>query len=460
MSAKVSLLRKDGWQNLFTKIGTQLDRVKSTQYARDRFKNKVLLESIYLSDGLGRRIVDIVPNDGTREWITIPEDTDGLLLEELDRLQARVLFRRAWKWARLYGGAVILLGADDGGDFEEPLNETNIRSVEFLRVYDRWQTSWTYPDLETNPQSPEYGKPQFFWIAPYNMPGAFRVHKSRLLRFEGDELPDKTRIENHTWGASEFESVYETLKTFGFAFQASANIISDFIQTTLTVKNLQNMIAAGNESQIITRLSLIDQSRSMINTILLDENESYTKVASSVAGLPDLLDRFSFLICAVTGIPMSRLFGRSPSGLTASSETESDQYFDMVAAQQNDILLEPLNRLKQLLLLAADSKISNADPTKYTIEFNPLWQMSDKEQADMRYVMAQADNLYAGMGAVDPQDIAKSRFGGDKYSIETQYDQALQNKMAAERKAAFEATINPEAGDATDPSAEPPDRSA
>lgn len=444
---KASILpfRLDGFANFFTRFGTAKDRVASSGINLDKqpFRTEPELTAIYRSDGIGRRIVDLPVNDGTRKWIEFPEDTDGKLVKELAKIKTKQAIRNAWRWARLYGGGVIVMGIDDGaGDFAEPLNEDNIRSIAFLRVFDRYRVQFSYTDLETDSSDPNYGNPRQYTIQPINMP-QFICHHSRLIRFDGAELPDRERLQNQGWGASEFEAIFESLKSFNISHAGAANIITDFIQTVLSIQNLQAMLAAGQEELVKKRLDIIDRGRSVLNTILLDQNEQYSKQASSVAGLPDLLDRFQFLLCAVTGIPMSILFGRSPSGLNANGDSEKGMWYDLVGSEQQDIALDPIDRIKSLTLKSKESSIKSDTPEEYTTKFCDLNEMTEKERADARYVVAQADHIYMADGAVDPLDIAESRFGGNSYSAETTIDKESMDLMKATRAAVADQTINP-----------------
>ena len=57
--------------------------------------------------------------------------------DALDRLDWEEKATTAIRWARLFGGAVIVMLLDDGRGLEEPVNWQDIRSVEELRVYER-----------------------------------------------------------------------------------------------------------------------------------------------------------------------------------------------------------------------------------------------------------------------------------------------------------------------------------
>ena len=48
--------------------------------------------------------------------------------------------------------------------------------------------------------------------------------------------------------------------------------------------------------------------------------------------------------------------------------------------------------------------------------------MDDKEVATIHKTQAEADQIYMQNGVLDPNEVAKSRFSGDEYTLETAID--------------------------------------
>ena len=66
-------------------------------------------------------------------------------------------------------------------------------------------------------------------------------------------------------------------------------------------------------------------------------------------------------------IPVTRLLGQSPAGLSATGESDTRNYYDMIAARQEVELRPRLERLDRLVLHSA-----GVDPEALTFEFRPL----------------------------------------------------------------------------------------
>lgn len=423
MSKKYSVVKAviDGWQNLLTGAGIiNRDKTRHTKYGIVTTLDQVTLTDLYRGDGFGRKIVDLPAREMFREWIEIEGDTEGLTIQELKRLKAKQMLRLETTWAFVYGGALAVMVIDDGGELEDPVNEESIKKVESIQVYNRHQVHWTLADQYQDPKDPKFGKPEFYTVRPYTLP-FFRVHETRILLIDGKPVPDRIRRQNNGWGDSVYQATYERLKAIGSAYMGAENIVDEFVTALLTIENLQDLIATGQEDLVLKRLNLIDQSRHIINCTLLDKDEKYERHSAQVRGLSDLLDRFTESLAAVTEIPVSILMGRSQKGLSAGGAQATDlrNWYDKISGDQEDMIEDPLSKLIWYIMKSTDSLFRGQPLDKWKIIFRPLWQPTEKEIVETRGIQAETDERYIDSGVLRPEEVSISRFGGDRYSIET-----------------------------------------
>jgi len=410
--------RVDGWNNLFTGMGTLHDKRMSTTFSAKSFMNEMELSDLYVDDGIAKRIVDIIPDEMLKKGFEIEGDEASLVQSTLEELGALHEIEMSLKWNRLFGGAVCVMGIDDGGKLDTPLNETIIRTLDFLRVYDRFRVQWTSNDLYIDPEEKKYGKVQWYTIYPvgsYGVNSGFRVHESRCLVLSGVSIPDQARQLNQGWGASYLQHCYDQIRDLNDVYGGLGHIVQDFVFGTLTIQNLQELMAAGKEQLVKDRLELMDLSRHMINTLLLDERETYTKHASTVSGLAEIVEKFVQAVCMVTGIPMRKLIGQQGGGLNNEGKGESDDFFDMIQENQQKDLKPLLERLTKIIMLSKDGYFKGIEPEDWKIKFNPLKQTSETEDATVKKTNAEADCAYVNAGVLDAAEVAESRFGGDTY---------------------------------------------
>jgi len=410
--------RVDGWQNLLTGYGVRgIDKRMSTEFVGAQRLSEAIQTNMFTGDGFAQRIISLPVDDMVREWFRIEGDTEGLILDALKALQAKACITRALKWARLYGGAVVVMGIDDGGELAQPLNENNIRNVDFLRVYDRYRVS-RHKEYMT-PESPKYGQVEQYMVSPCSGT-PYYVHESRILIFDGIDVPDSVRQNNNGWGDSVLQAIYPRIRGLGEAYGNIETIISEFIIGKLTIKNLGELLATGQESLVHSRLSQIDLSKHVINSILLDESETFDRVSATVSGLEKLMGLLVQACSAVTGIPVTLLIGESPAGLQATGASDIRLYYDAIAADQETILRPSLEKLAKYIMLSKEGPTGGKEIDGWAIEFNSLWQQTEKELAETRKITAETDGIYITNGVLLPEEVAASRFGGNKYSAETE----------------------------------------
>lgn len=435
--------RQDGWANLLTGLGVSgLDKKMSTTFGQAKKFTEDELNKLYRSEGFAKRLVNIVADEMVREWFHVANDTDNVIVEALNDLKAKTIINRHLRWDRLHGGAATLMLVDDGQTGEDvlskPLAEDRLKKIVDFRTYDRWAVQWDAADLYDDPANAKFGTPELYQLNPRSGGLAmFKVHESRLLITHGVDITDIERSKNNGWGDSVIQAAYTQLRSLGSVYGSVETILDDFIQAVMSIENLQDLIASGKEDIIKKRLQVLDMSRHLLNTLLIDTREKYEKKASTVTGLDGIIDKFASALSAVSGIPVSLFMGESPKGLNAAgAEATGLRYFyDMVAAAQESKLQPVLERLVYLIQISKEGPTKGKELEDWAIQFNPLWQPTEKEVVEMRKTQAETDKIYESMGTLSAEEIRESRFGGESYSIETNLDDAAYEAEKAEREA-------------------------
>lgn len=414
--------RTDGWQNVYSGMGISgQDKRASTTFGTPMKLGEQELDDLYRGDGFGRRIVDLVANDMVREWFYVEGDTDGDTLAALKKLRYKRHLTKAIRQARLMGGAGIFMMVDDGADDPaEPLIPDRVKKIESLKVYNRYELSrleW-YQD----PDEPNIGQTSVYTINPRDQAShTFNVHETRLLKIDGADVSTRVRWQsNDGWGDSVLQSAYSQLQGLASMLGSVETILGEFVIGSLTIKNLADMIAAGQEALIQKRLQQMDMAKHILNTILLDDEEIFNRESTTVSGIDKLIETVLMALSAVTGIPVTRLMGKSPAGLQATGESDTRDYYDMIAGEQEDKLQSETERLIGLIYGSSEYKgWKPKDEQDIEVVFNPLWQPTEKEVAETRKTQAETDALYIDRAVLLPEEVANSRFGGDEYSLDT-----------------------------------------
>lgn len=404
----------DGWQNALTGMGIEgRDKRTATHASFSGPLNEQAVEQIYASGKLSRRIIDLLPRDATREFIRFKKE-DQKTKDEIDRIKVRSKVAEAWSKARIYGGSGILINTGDQVEqWKEPLDFKKVQKIFSLIVFNRHELQATTQDLEVNPNDENFGMPKQYTYQPRVTNSALNnvvIHHSRIVRFDGEPLPDIMQANNEYWGDSVFSSVLEELTDYNASYAGVATLVQDFRLLLYTIEGLSKDFAAGQESKIRKRVITMNLVRSILGTYVLDNDEKLESLSPNVANLDKLLQEMKLRLQAATDIPHTILFNESPSGMSATGKSEERIWYDYVASNQEVYLQPKLDQIFKVMFLAKQGPTGGKEPKDWTYEFVPLWQLTEKEQAEVGKLNMETDKGYVEMGVLDSTQVRENRF--------------------------------------------------
>jgi len=419
--------RRDGFQNVMSGLNTTgLDRTSNTFYRSNNWRrglerywsNRFSLYDygdLYLNNGIVQKIIDRPSDDCFQQGIIIEGDEEGSIEDEYDRLFVLPKMADAVRWSRLYGGAAILIIAKDGGTFDDELNYDAIDTVEELQVYPLPSikpTEIVYTAFDTDDVK-KVGQPMFYDITA---PGvqAFRVHETRLLLMSGEPLPDRfVHMQSMNWiGRSIITGCIEDISRYDQALQWSIRLLERKQQGIYSMEGLGELFAQEADDLVSKRINLVDLVRGNLNSVVVDKNDAYTIENLGLDGVQSLLQEYQVAISAAANIPVVILFGKSTTGLNATGAGDLESYYGMVGHIQQVIAKPVLEKLTAILYV--QRTYTGQLPDTWHIEFNPLWQASDQEQATANNLNQQANNTEVTMlmtlmngGIISPEEVRK-----------------------------------------------------
>jgi 2'-5' RNA ligase len=259
------------------------------------------------------------------------------------------------------------------------------------------------------------------------------VHHSRVIRFDGAMTDDERKVANLGWSDSELQRVFSELQQFRGAYAATGALLQDSSQGVLKMKKLYENIVADKQDILKKRLELMELSRSVGRSIMIDMEEDYQRVESGVlAGVPLVVDKFMLLLAGAVPMPVTVLMGQSPAGMNATGESDITLWYDTVRDGTTNVLKPRAERLVRMLLLAKDGPTGGVEPKSWSVQFPSLWQPTPSQEQDLRNKQAQTDQVYIDKGVLTPEEVALNRFRSEGWSAETSIDMEV-------RRAALEA---------------------
>jgi phage-related protein (TIGR01555 family) len=201
-------------------------------------------------------------------------------------------------------------------------------------------------------------------------------------------------------------------------------------------------------------MDMIRQYQSNEGMTIMDAKDKFEAHSYSYAGLSDVLAQFGQQVSGAFGIPLVRLFGQSPAGFS-TGDTDLANYYDNVSTKQERKLRRPVRKLFEVLHM---SLFAQPLPDDFAFEFNELWQVSDKERAEIANTVVDATTkaVDAGLmtdkaGALHLQETSRvTGFGGtisdedidNANDLPPPTEKDLDNVEATEPEARREATGN------------------
>jgi len=421
------LRNQDGWSNVITGLGTGKDKNSYSDLAWTP-THRDMAEALFSADEIGAKAAKIIPYDATREGLTWNmesgrphEEVVKFLESEFHRLKVWETFAWAWTLARVYGGSMVFLAVDDGArSLDKPLKPNNIKRINNLVVFDRWQLTTTTTDIVDDLSNPRFGEPEIYQYNTSTSPGlngeTIRIHHSRLIRFDGVRLPVRLYKRNNYWHDSIYSTLFQAIRNYAITHDAIALILQEFNQPVFHIEGLSEAVSQDEDELVIKKLELVNLMRSAARAVVLDKEDGFTNVSTNVAGGKELVDLTVQRLVAGIDVPHTRLLGNSPTGLGGTGMSELINYYDNVKAQQLLNLREPVETLSNLMFsqLGAQEK-----PEDLAFKFNPLFQLDQEKESRTRQMQADIDETYVNLGVYDTFEVADSRFGTGRYSFET-----------------------------------------
>lgn len=394
----------DRLQNFISGLGTSKDKSVANSFVFHPIDTAQLV-AMHRSDWMARKIVDIIPDDMTREWREWKADEAVVQaiekVERLPQINIHAKVNEALQLARLRGGALLVLGVEFGKPEDELIIErVGKDSLKYVHVLGRDQVSYT--DINRDITSPYYGEPTM-WTFTSKTGGVVNIHPSRVIKFIGAPIIDKSSVPDEIWGDSVLQVVYKAVMNAASSQEHTAALIPESKTDVIYIPGLSKII--NNETtreQLTNRFTYANTMKSMFNMLLLEssgqpnvEGEKWEQKTINFGQFPELLRQYLQVASGAADIPMVRFLQDAPSGLGSNGEVTLKNYYDRIGADQRNDLSPALWRFDEIAIRSATG---SRDPKIY-YEWAPLYSQTEKERAEVFKLNAEAARAIVGSGS-------------------------------------------------------------
>lgn len=398
---KVLNFAKDSLVNFVSMLGTSRDKSAHNQFVMNML-DRATLDAMYRGDWIAGKAVDIVAEDATREWRSW-QAADGQiqLIEEVEKsLSVQQKVNEGLIRARLYGGGGLLIGIGD-----DPTKELNPDSVpkgglKYLHVFSRHELAAGQKVTDIN--SPWFGLPSYYTVNTASQTGdvtpGTQIHPSRVVRFVGRDVPDRSLLVDGAWGDSVLQSVQDAITNAASSSAGIASLIQEAKIDVVRIPGFMEGMADPDYRTILTeRFEVANMTKSLVSTLVLDKEEEWQRITTNFAGLPDILKLYLLITCAAVDIPATRFLGQSAVGLGATGEGDQRNYYDNVGSKQKNDITPALKILDEVIIRSA----LGSRPKEVHYSWVPLWQMDAVQKSTIAKAKADTTKVYYDMGVFE-----------------------------------------------------------
>lgn len=447
MGDVIQLRANDSLRSMVAGLGDPFrDKMATASYGL-QYIDDYQLAAIYKSNWLGKKIVKIPALDAIRkgrDWQAEQDQIESIEAEQ-NRLGFWHKLLEVKVKARLWGGAALFIGTGEQ-DLMQPLNveRTGKGGIKYLTALSRRDVA--AGPIDQNVLSEFYGKPSYYEVT--GNASMVRIHPSRFAVFIGEPHGDNLLNfgVNDGWGDSIIESVYSAMKNADATAANIASLVFEANVDVFRIPEFMNGLADPEyRSRLLERFSLAATAKGINRALVLDKEEEYERKTISFATLPEVMQSFLQMAAGAADIPVTRLLGQSPAGMSATGESDMNNYYDRISSIQTLEMTPAIYRLDECLIRSA----LGSRPDEVFYEWSPLKQMTEKEKAEIGKMNAETAKMLADTGIFTPVEL---RTVVTNQLVESSFYPGLDQAVAdTDAKGEFDLGLD-------DPNAEPDDQ--
>lgn len=382
---------RDAFSNPLARLGFDTPNLlEGTQYSFQRLtRDYATLNALYRESWIVRRIIDTIPGDMLKNGFHLTTELGPDLLKrfemEMRRTQFKQQLNKGLKWGRLYGGALgVMLIKGQGDDLSTPLDLDLLLPGDYagILILDRWNGVSPNSELVSDIDDPEYGLPDSYLVTDPSGGRMVNIHHSRCIRFPGNDLPYWEQLAEIYWGASVLESVFDELKKRDNVSWNIAQLTFMANLRVLKMADLGQLLASTDSVSQRDLYNTLQAQNALMNNMgmmIMDAADGMETHQYTFGGLAQCYEQFIMDIAGAAEIPVTKLFGRSPSGMDATGESDLQNYYDMIGEKQESVLRPILNKILPVLCLS----VFGAIPDDLDFDFDPVAEPSDEQRTEL-----------------------------------------------------------------------------
>lgn len=325
------------------------------------------------------------------------------LVDFLDHLKVRDRFAELAAQDGFFGRAHLYLDADAKDEELKTSVGAGRDDVTKGKVGKGWlkriktiEAVWAYPTTynSSQPLAPDWYDPQVWYVMGQ------QIHRTRLLRFVGREVPDLLKPA-YAFGGLSLSQLAKPYVDIWLKTRESVGELIHAFSVMVLHTDLQTLLQPGQAANLLGRVALFNALRDNQGAFVVNKStEDFTNVSAPLSGLDALQAQSQEHMMSVARIPAVKFTGISPMGLNASSEGEMRAFNDTIHAYQGKLFKPNLDTVIDLAMIT----LWGARDPEITYEFESLVDLTEKERGEKRKAEAETGQIHIDTGVISPEE--------------------------------------------------------
>lgn len=356
-----------------------------------------------------RMFAQAIANQLTREWIVLnssqtagDETRDKIteLTQKMTEIGLKNVIQLAAEHDSYYGRAQIFLDFEDQNrDLPLVLSDKTIKKNAKFRIT-AVEAMWTTPQAydAIDPAARNFYKPDRWFMLGQ------QVHASRLMTIITRPVPDMLKPAFNFGGMSMSQLAEPYVDNWLRTRQSVSDLISNFsiIALQTAMEEVLQGTDTGAGDDLMKRVELFTLLRNNRGCFVMDKDkENLLMLNVPISGLSELQSQSQEQMCSVSHTTAVELLGIAPSGFGNVAEGELRASANWVRSLQETYWRTPIETVLNILQIILYGKI---DPD-IIVSFEPLFQATPKEIAEIRTANAQTDSAYLDRNVLDATEV-------------------------------------------------------
>ena len=178
------------------------------------------------------------------------------------------------------------------------------------------------------------------------------------------------------------EGVFQEFGQYRMASEAGAEVVYEFGGKVYKLDNLAELLTSATGEDDLNNLLMIQgEAFSTLRAYLVGAGQDLEQFSPSLSGWTDIYDRLAQNLATAAAMPITKLFGQAPGGLSTDDGSALANWSAQVAAYQDGQLRPAYNQLVTTICRSAEGPTRGQEPDEWEIVFAPYQVPSESEQA-------------------------------------------------------------------------------